>query len=87
MCTHIHTNSNVSKIDEEWKIRFNETIETLGNRGERVIAYAKVHLPEHSHPESFKFKTNHPEEFNFDLTNLTFIGLISMMDSPRDEVA
>jgi sodium/potassium-transporting ATPase subunit alpha len=58
----------------------------MANNGERVLGFAKLHLPEEQYPQGFKFETGNPETFNFKFEKLTFVGLISLIDPPKDAV-
>ena len=55
----------------------------LGGMGERVLGFAHFYLDEASFPKGFKFDT---DELNFPTENLTFVGLMSMIDPPRAAV-
>jgi len=55
----------------------------LGGMGERVLGFAQVFLDESDCPKGFAFDT---DEVNFQTENLTFVGLMSMIDPPRAAV-
>lgn len=58
----------------------------FGKNGERVLGFAKLHLLRESFPRGFAFDLSSPEKFNFKLADMTFVGLISLMDPPKDSV-
>lgn len=68
---------------------------SIGNLGERVLAFADYRLPTHQYPKEFPFDCDtinfhvnpHYENFNFPTTGLRFLGLISLIDPPRVNVA
>ena len=51
--------------------------------GERVLGFAHFYLDESAFPKGFNFDTDPP---NFPTENLTFVGLMSMIDPPRAAV-
>jgi sodium/potassium-transporting ATPase subunit alpha len=44
MCTHILIDGKPLKKDEGWEKIFQETNEFFGNKGQRVLGFAKLHL-------------------------------------------
>lgn len=52
----------------------------FGGLGERVLGFCDTRLSATEFPHGFCFDTDH---VNFPLTNLRFLGLISMIDPPR----
>ncbi|XP_012885947.1 PREDICTED: sodium/potassium-transporting ATPase subunit alpha-4-like [Dipodomys ordii] len=69
-------------IDDEMKNAFENAYLELGGLGERVLGFCFLNLPS-SFPEGFQFDT---VEINFPMTELCFVGLISMIDPPRTAV-
>merc|ERR1712080_285337 len=55
----------------------------LGGLGERVLGFCDFMLPENQFPKNYPFN---PDEENFSLTGLRFVGLMSMIDPPRAAV-
>merc|ERR1712004_354857 len=55
----------------------------LGGLGERVLGFCDFMLPEDKYPRGYPFD---PDEENFPLEGLRFVGLISMIDPPRAAV-
>merc|ERR1711890_38267 len=51
--------------------------------GERVLGFCDFMLPENQFPKNYPFN---PDEENFPLTGLRFVGLMSMIDPPRSAV-
>jgi len=82
LCEHVWINGqkvgiNINEIEER-------NLE-LGGRGERVLAFAELELPVDKFPLGFAFDTENKVP-NFPITNLTFCGLISLIDPPRPGV-
>lgn len=74
-CTHIMINGAVQPITREQRIRILEANESMANDALRVLAFAKRDLT-----------TTDPITEDALEQNLVFLGLIGMMDPPRDEV-
>eukprot|EP00743_Colponemidia_sp_Colp-15_P005772 GILK01006204.1.p1 GENE.GILK01006204.1~~GILK01006204.1.p1 ORF type:complete len:1066 (+),score=189.62 GILK01006204.1:170-3199(+) len=69
-----------SAMKEKW---LKERQEALGKLGERVLGFAKMSLPVNEYPVDFKFDV---DDINFPITGLTFVGIISLIDPPREAV-
>jgi sodium/potassium-transporting ATPase subunit alpha len=55
--------------------------------GERVLGLAYKVLPKKDYPSDYKFNTSgNAADFNFPVEELTFVGLISLIDPPREAV-
>jgi len=72
-------------IDEEFKAQFTAAYESFANQGERVIGFAYMDLPLDRFPPEFDEQYS-LEPPNFPLEGLTFIGLMSLVDPPKDSV-
>ena len=82
-CSQIMIDGEVIELTDEWKDRFNSAYMELGGLGERVLGFAQVFLDEAAAPKGFAFDT---DDINFQTENLTFVGLMSMIDPPRAAV-
>ena len=51
-----------------------------------MLGFASYHLPRSEFPLGFEFSTSNPEKFNFPIDNFSFIGLVSLIDPPKDSV-
>lgn len=67
----------------EWSTEFDRVNLYFGKQGERVLGFAKFHLPKAEFPMGFDFFTSNPEKFNFPIDSFTFVGLISLIDPPK----
>lgn len=82
-CGTIFINGKEKVLDEEMKEAFNNAYLELGGLGERVIGFCDYKLPSDQYQKGYPFDA---DEQNFPLTNLRFLGLISMIDPPRAAV-
>ena len=82
-CSHIRINGDEEVMDAGRKVEFNTAYESLGGLGERVLGFAHKWLDENEYPYGYKFDT---EAENFPMSDLSFCGLISMIDPPRAAV-
>jgi len=67
----------------DWRAAFNRAYLELGGLGERVLGFCDLRLPAAEFPRGFAFDS---EEVNFPVSNLRFLGLMSMIDPPRAAV-
>ncbi|XP_063222507.1 sodium/potassium-transporting ATPase subunit alpha isoform X2 [Bacillus rossius redtenbacheri] len=82
-CSTIFIGGKEKVLDEEMKEAFNNAYLELGGLGERVLGFCDFMLPSDKFPLGFKFDCDDP---NFPLSNLRFVGLMSMIDPPRAAV-
>jgi sodium/potassium-transporting ATPase subunit alpha len=81
-CTKILIDGQEVPLTDEWKKKYQDAYESLGAMGERVLGFAMRNLE--SIPLDYAF-TNKPEP-NFPTDGLTFVGLMSLIDPPREGV-
>ena len=82
MCSRIMINGEEVPMTPEWMAAYNEAYESLGAMGERVLGFAYNSLD--TLPLDYEF-TNKPEP-NFPTGDLCFVGLMSLIDPPREGV-
>jgi len=82
-CSSILINGEEHAMSEEWREAFNQAYLELGGLGERVLGFCDFFLPSEEFPKGYVFD---PDEENFPLTGLRFVGLMSMIDPPRAAV-
>jgi len=82
-CSTILIKGEELPMTEEWKSNFNAAYMELGGLGERVLGFCDYVLPAEEYPVGYKFD---PDEENFPLSGLRFVGLMSMIDPPRAAV-
>jgi len=82
-CSTILIDGKPTALTDQWKDDFNNAYMELGGLGERVLGFCELPLSPKDFPIGFPFD---PEEINFPISNLCFLGLISMIDPPRAAV-
>jgi len=85
-CINILIDHKNVKIGPEHKKHFEAVNHELASKGERVIGFAKLHLPIESYPLGFPFCKAKQNQFNVRLHNLTFLGLVSLVDPPKESI-
>jgi sodium/potassium-transporting ATPase subunit alpha len=82
-CTKIMINGVVRDITNDDRAAIDDNLSFLMSNGERVLGFAQLSLPEADFPVDFEFDT---EAVNFPMEGLTFVGLMALMDPPRESV-
>merc|ERR1712198_187916 len=82
-CTTIVINGKEMPMTDQWKDAFETAYMELGGLGERVLGFCDFILPKDKYPTGYPFD---PDEQNFPLEGLRFVGLMSMIDPPRAAV-
>jgi sodium/potassium-transporting ATPase subunit alpha len=83
VCSTILLEGKTVEMNEAQRVAFQKAYDDLGGLGERVLGFADFPLPIDQFPLGYAFDS---EEVNFPLTNLRFVGLISLIDPPRPNV-
>ena len=58
----------------------------FGKNGERVLGFGMLPLNKEVYGPDYEFVTSKPDNFNFPMENFVFVGLISLMDPPKETV-
>lgn len=82
-CDRILMNGKEVKMTKKHKKAFDLAYADLGGRGERVLGFCHLYLDAKKYKKNYKFDI---EKVNFPLEDLVFVGLISMIDPPREAV-
>eukprot|EP00172_Hildenbrandia_rubra_P000839 Plantae.Rhodophyta-Hildenbrandia_rubra.ctg1478.p1 GENE.Plantae.Rhodophyta-Hildenbrandia_rubra.ctg1478~~Plantae.Rhodophyta-Hildenbrandia_rubra.ctg1478.p1 ORF type:complete len:749 (-),score=154.11 Plantae.Rhodophyta-Hildenbrandia_rubra.ctg1478:1133-3085(-) len=82
-CTHVLTDDGVEEMTAETRAIINEQLAFMMERGERVLGFAQMHLDEKIYTRDYVFD---PEEVNFPMEGLTFVGSMALLDPPREAV-
>jgi len=86
LSSHILVNNEPVPINAEWRRKFEKVNRTFGEGGERVLGFAKLHLPRDQYPHDFQFNCKNVNNLNFPLGGFVFTGLVSLVDPPREVV-
>jgi len=70
-------------INDEVREKFLHVQETMAGFGERCLGFAQLELDPVKYPPDYEFNTN---ELNFPTDGLQFVGLMSLIDPPKDTV-
>lgn len=54
--------------------------------GERILGFAKYHLPKDKYPKDYKFEFKGAYDLDIAMDQFSFIGLMSLEDPPREAV-
>merc|ERR1711981_1023205 len=82
-CSTIVVEGKEMPMTQEWKDAFNQAYMELGGLGERVLGFCDFMLDAKKFGDDFEFD---PDEVNFPLDGLRFVGLMSLIDPPRAAV-
>jgi len=82
-CSSIYMDGSDLELNDFWKNQFNTAYMELGGLGERVLGFCDIRLDAKKYPKGYKFDA---ETENFQITDLRFLGLMSMIDPPRAAV-
>lgn len=81
-CKYIMIKGERLPLTPEWEEQYTHAYEGLGGLGERVLGFAFKAMTDHTVTDKF---TNQPKP-NFEMDDLTFVGLFSLIDPPREGV-
>lgn len=82
-CSTTLTKEGVRDFDQNLRNTIEEQMSFMMQRGERCLGFAMLDLDPSEYPENFEFNT---EEINFPMKGLTFIGMMALLDPPREAV-
>lgn len=85
-CGRILHEGKYIPIGPEQKKNFDDVNLRFGKNGERVLGFAMLPLNKEVYHKGYNFITSTPDNFNFPIENYIFVGLISLMDPPKESV-
>lgn len=86
LCKTHASNTGVNfqtEITDEFRTKFNKTYEEFASQGRRVLALCSKSFQA---PSNVEFAVSEDGTYNFPTMDLNFIGLVAIMDPPRDNV-
>jgi len=82
-CSKVMTSQGIKNMEESDLEVINAHLQTLMGAGERVLGFAHTALPNPPYDENYEFNSDEP---NFPIDGLTFVGLMALLDPPRESV-
>jgi sodium/potassium-transporting ATPase subunit alpha len=82
----MNESGKVEEISESWNEKFLLQNMAFARSGERVLGFAKLHLPREPFEPGYIFNIANEQTYNFPLYGFTFLGLISLIDPPKKDV-
>ena len=82
--TFVYSDGQEKQVDANIEKRFIEANKDFARNGERVLGFARLRLRRADYPKGFKFNVKDPYSLPFN--EFCFVGLISLIDPPRETV-
>eukprot|EP00172_Hildenbrandia_rubra_P001733 Plantae.Rhodophyta-Hildenbrandia_rubra.ctg2312.p1 GENE.Plantae.Rhodophyta-Hildenbrandia_rubra.ctg2312~~Plantae.Rhodophyta-Hildenbrandia_rubra.ctg2312.p1 ORF type:complete len:815 (+),score=177.67 Plantae.Rhodophyta-Hildenbrandia_rubra.ctg2312:498-2942(+) len=83
-CDRIMRDGQVIPMTDNDRASINENLQEMMDGGERVLGFAQYDLPITEYPLDYQFETE--PDVNFPMEKLTFVGLMALLDPPRESV-
>ena len=85
-CSKMLVEGQEVPLTDELRKKYDLGYEDLGRNGERVLGFAHAYLPKDKYPQDFEFEAEEPYNGLLDLHDMTFVGLMALIDPPREAV-
>lgn len=85
-CGYNYMDGEKRKIDDRVIKNFDDSNEHFAKNGERVLGFARILLKKDKYPIGYKFDLKNPLELPFPDGDFEFLGLVSLIDPPRETV-
>eukprot|EP00056_Hartaetosiga_gracilis_P020288 m.18558 g.18558 ORF g.18558 m.18558 type:complete len:177 (-) comp8327_c0_seq3:1198-1728(-) len=85
-CDTMLVGGDTVPLTDELKKKFELGNEDLGRNGERVLGFAHKYLDKTRFPQDHVFEDGDPYDGLTDMHDLTFVGLMALIDPPREAV-
>lgn len=85
-CSKVLVGGRDLGLDKGQFSKIEEANTYFAKNGQRVLGLARYHLPKRQYPENHKFEFKGFSELDIRLDDMTFIGLLSLIDPPRETV-
>ena len=85
-CNYVYANNEAKVIDEQVQESFNQANKIFAKNGERVLGFCRLKLKKSEYPHGYKFSLKDPFNLPFPEGAFEFLGLVSLVDPPRENV-
>jgi sodium/potassium-transporting ATPase subunit alpha len=85
-CSKVLYQGRDTPLDKDQMKLINHANVSFAKGGQRILGFAKYHLPRDLYPHNHKFDFKGPYNLDIPMDCLTFIGLVSLIDPPREAV-
>ncbi|EGD75712.1 sodium/potassium-transporting ATPase subunit alpha-B [Salpingoeca rosetta] len=85
-CSKMLIDGKEVPFTDDLRKKYDLGYEDLGRNGERVLGFAHTYLPKDKYPQDFEFEAEEPFNGLLDLHDMTFVGLMALIDPPREAV-
>jgi sodium/potassium-transporting ATPase subunit alpha len=83
LCSSLWLNGKIAPIEPAHAQNFQTSLTLLTKQGKRVLGCAILQLPGNKFPDNFKFDR---EKMNYPQKGYTFLGMVAMIDPPKDGI-
>ena len=84
-CSSIMIDGEERPMSQQYKNEFRKANKVFAKNGERVLGFTMMKFPRKSYPDNHEFQLIDPKNLEFPM-EFCFLGLISLIDPPRDAV-
>lgn len=85
-CNYVYSNGEKKVIDEQVQESFAQANKIFAKNGERVLGFCRLLLKKNEYPLGYKFNLKDPFNLPFTPGAFEFLGLVSLVDPPRENV-
>ena len=85
-CNKVFYNGREIPLDRAQKQLIQEANTQFAKGGQRILGFAKYHLPASLYGPNHQFQFKSPFDLDIDMEKFCFVGLVSLIDPPRDSV-
>src|SRR3990167_6207769 len=85
-CNHVLYKGKEIPLDRQQRKLIDDANTLFAKGGQRILGFAKYHLPAAQYGPDHKFEFRSAYELDIPLDKFCFLGLVSLIDPPRDAV-